>query len=83
MNCQECRNAILLEVVRIRRSCQRILDARGDQDGDRVAPAVLNINHGLNEMERHIEKCRAAERDNGNASGTDKAARRIAVDSIP
>ena len=66
MNCQDCRNAILLEIVHIRRNSRKILDAHGSQDRAPVIPAILNINHDLNSMETHIERCRASERDNGN-----------------
>ena len=78
MNCQECRNAILLEIVHIRRSSRKILDAHGCQDRAPVIPAILNINHDLNSMENHIEECRRRELE-----GEDQAARRLAVDSIP
>jgi len=62
MNCQSCRNAILLEIVHIRRASQKILVAHGSGEGSHVIPAVLNINHGLNSVETHLEKCRAAEK---------------------
>lgn len=69
MNCQDCRNAILLEIVHIRRSARKILDAHGNQDRVPVIPALLNLNHDLCSIEAHIEKCRAAEGKDGNASG--------------
>lgn len=61
MDCQACRNAILLEIVHIRRSSQKILAAHGSQEPGHVTPAVLNINHSLNAMEAKIEECRNAE----------------------
>jgi hypothetical protein len=75
---QECRNATLVEVVHIRRSCHKILAALGQQDLAPVTPAILNINHSLNEIERMIEGCR-----HGEFKGQDQTSRRLAVDSIP
>ena len=78
-----CRNALLKEIVYIRRATHKLLGVRGsglstDLDGC-VTASVLNINHGLNAIETMIEGCR----HDGDLEGQDQATRRLAVDSIP
>ena len=53
-----CRNALLVEIVHIRRATRKILDARGSGNESHVIPCCLNINHSLNAIEKRIEECR-------------------------
>lgn len=61
MDCQSCRNNILREVLLTRRSSYRILTAVNKKEYEHIIAAILNINHGLNCIDSHLEKCRKEE----------------------
>jgi hypothetical protein len=65
-----CKNALLVEVVHIRRATQKLIAAHGSGDLSSVIPSCLNINHSLNAIEARIGGCLS----DGNLEATDKAA---------
>ena len=86
MNCQsrdDCRDVILNATVCIA-DCLRIAHvALGASRPDRATARLKEIDHYLYRIEGAVKACRSVGEGNGNTEGTDKASRRLAVDSIP